>query len=213
LIPGHPTPREDNFVDGLAFNVKRWIVAGEPYTIQNDPMSSLTYTSPSLRRTLLAKEASEVHSLTCLSRQSSTSAGKDLTEVQPPMVTENNSVDPITEVVPDSPPLSDTSTIAATSDDDIQLSDFAVLEVIGKGAFGKVLRVIHKTTGMIYALKVVAKAMQTERQLEDVMAEVEALRRVSGLPGFLQIMASFHDAQNYYILTVRLGVFQWTPVN
>jgi hypothetical protein len=80
--------------------------------------------------------------------------------------------------------------------------DFDLLEVLGMGTFGKVFRVRHKTTGKTSALKVIVKAHLTERDEANVMVELEALKRLVGVKGFLQLEASFHDESNYYILTV-----------
>jgi serine/threonine protein kinase len=80
--------------------------------------------------------------------------------------------------------------------------DFDLLEVLGMGTFGKVFRVRHKTTGKISALKVIVKAHLTERDEGHVVTELEALQRLVGVKGFLQLEASFHDELNYYILTV-----------
>jgi hypothetical protein len=84
----------------------------------------------------------------------------------------------------------------------VQMSDFIILGVLGSGSFAKVFRVQDKTSGRISALKVIEKAALTKRTEENVMVELESLRRLVGIPGFLQLEASFHDSENYYILTV-----------
>ena len=42
----------------------------------------------------------------------------------------------------------------SSSKQKVNLEDFALLKVIGKGSFGKVLQVRKKDTGMVYAMKV-----------------------------------------------------------
>jgi hypothetical protein len=82
------------------------------------------------------------------------------------------------------------------------LDDFYILGLLGTGGFAKVYRVEHKVTGRMFALKVVAKAELSERAKKNMPVELEALRRLAGIPGFLQLGASFHDSENYYLLTV-----------
>ena len=45
----------------------------------------------------------------------------------------------------------------------VSVADFEVLHLVGKGSFGRVLQVRKKSTGRIYAMKVVRKAMLLER--------------------------------------------------
>jgi hypothetical protein len=88
-----------------------------------------------------------------------------------------------------------------------QLSDFAILGVLGTGSFATVFRVKDKITEGIFALKVVMKAGMTENARASMLKELEALKRLVGVPGFLQLKASFHDSENYYLLTVSHIVF------
>jgi hypothetical protein len=62
----------------------------------------------------------------------------------------------------------------------------------------------NKQTGKISALKAIASELLTSEDEVKVMAELQALRRLVGVPGFLQLEASFHNSMNYCILTVRL---------
>ena len=48
----------------------------------------------------------------------------------------------------------------------VQPSDFIILRVIGRGAYGKVLQVAHAASGRVYAMKVYSKAMlASQKQL------------------------------------------------
>jgi hypothetical protein len=96
------------------------------------------------------------------------------------------------------------TTVGVISEPMLQFDDFDLLEVLGVGAWGKVFRVRNKLTGKVSALKVIAKELLTRDDEDKVMAELQALRRLVGVNGFLQLEASFHDSVNYYILTVRL---------
>jgi serine/threonine protein kinase len=85
------------------------------------------------------------------------------------------------------------------------LTDFTILGVPGAGSFGKVFRVQDKLTRKISALKVITKAALSRRAEKNVMVELEALKRLVGVPGFLQLEATWHDSENFYILTVGVG--------
>lgn len=43
--------------------------------------------------------------------------------------------------------------------------------------------------------------------LQAVLNEQAALKRLIGLPRVLQMEASFHDARNFYLVTVRNTIF------
>jgi serine/threonine protein kinase len=96
------------------------------------------------------------------------------------------------------------TTVSAVIETAVQFDDFDLLEVLGVGTWGKVFRVRNKQTGKISALKVIASELLTSEDEDKVMAELQALRRLVGVPGFLQLEASFHNSMNYCILTVRL---------
>jgi serine/threonine protein kinase len=85
------------------------------------------------------------------------------------------------------------------------LGDFDVLKMIGKGASGKVFLVRNKATQEIYSLKVVPKS----GRFEDVIREQGLLRAIEEGGDtacfVLSLVASWHDTENYYLLTVRLS--------
>ena len=61
-----------------------------------------------------------------------------------------------------------------------ELIDFEVLSVLGKGGYGKVYQVRHKSSGGIYAMKSISKAHTVEkRQVEGIKAERQILLRVT----------------------------------
>lgn len=54
------------------------------------------------------------------------------------------------------------------------MNDFEVVKAIGKGGFSKVFQVRRKSTGMIYAMKVINKQMAVEnwKAERDIMAGI-----------------------------------------
>lgn len=83
------------------------------------------------------------------------------------------------------------------------LKDLEVLNVLGAGASGTVYKVRLNTCSQELALKVVPKNNETCGGVEAILAEQAVLRKLAGNDCFLQLMASFHDSDNYYIATVR----------
>jgi serine/threonine protein kinase len=83
------------------------------------------------------------------------------------------------------------------------LEDFKVLNVLGAGASGTVYKVRLNRRSQELALKVVPKNNETCGGVEAILAEQAVLRKLAGNDCFLQLMASFHDSDNYYIATVR----------
>jgi hypothetical protein len=83
-----------------------------------------------------------------------------------------------------------------------QLQDFLIIEKLGSGASGTVYKAKSQLTSSILALKVIRKNNLSLSQLEDVVSEQVALRRMDGHLGFLQLESSFHDSENFYLATV-----------
>lgn len=44
------------------------------------------------------------------------------------------------------------------------LDDFELMTVLGRGGFGKVMQVRHRTTGQVYAMKILKKGELTKRK-------------------------------------------------
>ncbi|OMJ66223.1 hypothetical protein SteCoe_37017 [Stentor coeruleus] len=62
----------------------------------------------------------------------------------------------------------------------ISFSSFEILGAIGEGSFGKVFKVIKKTSGNIYALKAINKAeLKRRQQYKYVIAECKILKSIS----------------------------------
>lgn len=61
----------------------------------------------------------------------------------------------------------------------VTMDDFQMLEVIGKGSFGKVLLVRMKSTGKIYAMKILSKSTVVQRkQVMHTKAEKNILQQM-----------------------------------
>jgi hypothetical protein len=84
----------------------------------------------------------------------------------------------------------------------LSVHDFDILGPIGAGSFSTVHKVKHTATGRISALKVIPKADLCKDRLVCVEQEQECLKRAIGMKGVLQLEASFHDSNNFYLLTV-----------
>jgi len=74
----------------------------------------------------------------------------------------------------------DTSTNGEVQKKTISLEDFALLRVVGKGSFGKVLQVRKKNTTEIYAMKILKKEHIYKRnQVEHTKTERRVLERIT----------------------------------
>jgi serine/threonine protein kinase len=82
----------------------------------------------------------------------------------------------------------------------ITLEDFDLLNVIGKGSFGKVLQVRMKTNGKIYAMKVLNKKTIVERnELEHTQAEKNILQKLVH-PFLVNLNYSFQTSDKLYFV-------------
>ena len=61
----------------------------------------------------------------------------------------------------------------------VTMDDFKMLEVVGKGSFGKVILVQMKSTGKIYAMKILSKSTVVQRkQVTHTKAENSILQQI-----------------------------------
>jgi len=81
------------------------------------------------------------------------------------------------------------------------LSDYDVLKPISRGAFGKVLLARKRTTGDLYALKVLRKRDLVRKNLvQAALAERDALARGGATPFVVRLFYSFSTAQSLYLV-------------
>ncbi|KAL4251936.1 hypothetical protein ABKN59_002657 [Abortiporus biennis] len=112
----------------------------------------------------------------------------------------------------------------------LKLGDFTVIKQLGSGAFGTVFHARHNLTGIGGALKVIPKMPgddpfgeekksgystgllrdhahmtqgdKTAAISSSSIGETKALKKVAGIDGALNILASFHDTRNFYNFTI-----------
>jgi serine/threonine protein kinase len=84
------------------------------------------------------------------------------------------------------------------------LDDFTLIRFLGGGTSGTVHLVKEKSTGLLFALKSMPKF--DERNVHRVFGERDALLLFQGEDRVMQFYASFHDNENFYIVTVSLFV-------
>ena len=84
-------------------------------------------------------------------------------------------------------------------------TDYEFVSYLGNGAFGAVLLGIHKQNQRSCAIKIMSKATIEEQDIvHAVLAEQRAMRQASGHPYLLGLLASFHDADNFYLVSVSI---------
>lgn len=87
------------------------------------------------------------------------------------------------------------------SEESLGVDDFEYLKVVGRGAFGKVMQVRKKSSGAIYAMKILKKVdVIAKGQVEHTMAEKEILCLVNH-PFVVSLRFSFQTKEKLYIIT------------
>ena len=68
------------------------------------------------------------------------------------------------------------------------LSDFRVVEALGKGSFASVYKVMRKADNKVYALKRVKIGKMSKREIADALSEIRFLAsiRQKNIVGFLE---------------------------
>jgi len=90
----------------------------------------------------------------------------------------------------------------------VQVSDFEMMRVLGKGCAGKVLLVRHKNNSGLYALKAITKRhVLAHQELQHTLTEQAVLRRMAAEgkdPFVVKLWWSFHDKENLFLVMVRV---------
>ncbi|KAK5095743.1 Serine/threonine-protein kinase [Exophiala xenobiotica] len=82
----------------------------------------------------------------------------------------------------------------------LKIEDFDLLKVVGRGSFGKVMQVLKKDTGRIYALKVIRKAHIISRsEVAHTLAERSVLAQINN-PFITPLKFSFQSPDKLYFV-------------
>jgi len=90
----------------------------------------------------------------------------------------------------------------STIDDEekVNFNSFELLTVIGQGSFGKVIQVRHKSTGDIFAMKVLNKKNIVDRgEVEHTRAEKNILMKINH-PFLMRLHYSFQTSDKLYLI-------------
>ena len=83
----------------------------------------------------------------------------------------------------------------------VKPDDFEFRTCIGKGSFGKVYLARHKGEDMIYAVKVVSKALiKRKREERHIMAERDVLVKNTRHPFLVSLQYSFQTPDKLYFV-------------
>jgi len=84
--------------------------------------------------------------------------------------------------------------------DKVRLDDFELMKVLGRGSFGKVMQVKKKTTGKIYAMKILKKrAIVARNQVEHTKAERKILQALQH-PFLMTLRYAFQSKEKLYFV-------------
>ncbi|CAD8124734.1 unnamed protein product [Paramecium sonneborni] len=75
---------------------------------------------------------------------------------------------------------------------------------LGAGAYGKVWKVTHKSTGLIRAMKQIKKSSLIQEEQQRLFAEMNILKNLDH-PHIVKLYELYQDAQNYYLITEYLS--------
>lgn len=77
---------------------------------------------------------------------------------------------------------------------------YTEIKTVGEGAYGKVIKVKHKTTGQIRAIKIISKKSINEfYTLDEIENEIQVLKNLAH-PNIIKLFEVFSDYKNYYLV-------------
>lgn len=83
----------------------------------------------------------------------------------------------------------------------LSAGSFEFLEIVGNGAFGRVIRARKKDTGDIYAIKIIEKrVLMREGKAKQAHTEKNVLARLRGNAGLVRLHYAFQDEANLYFV-------------
>ncbi|CAK75708.1 unnamed protein product (macronuclear) [Paramecium tetraurelia] len=77
-------------------------------------------------------------------------------------------------------------------------------KVLGQGAFGKVWKVTHKTTGLVRAIKQLKKSSLIKEDEQRMFSEMNILKNLDH-PHIVKLFELYQDENNYYLVTEYLS--------
>ncbi len=93
----------------------------------------------------------------------------------------------------------------------VNVGDFEMMRVLGKGCAGKVLLVKHRPTSDLYALKAITKRhVLAHQELQHTLTEQAVLKRMAAEgkdPFVVKLWWSFHDKENLFLVMVSVTLF------
>ena len=84
------------------------------------------------------------------------------------------------------------------------VTDFEAIKVLGRGAQGVVTLVRNKSTGLCHALKSVNVTKLAAAVYIRALEEQDVLKRLAGIPWFVELHASFYDREHFFYATVSI---------
>lgn len=82
----------------------------------------------------------------------------------------------------------------------VTLDDFALLKVLGKGTYAKVVLVRKRDTGVIYAMKIIKKKrIQKPKQKEHIYTEKNVLANINH-PFVIKLVYSFQNETKIFFV-------------
>ncbi|KAK2753396.1 hypothetical protein FQN55_003525 [Onygenales sp. PD_40] len=82
----------------------------------------------------------------------------------------------------------------------LKMDDFELLKVVGKGSFGKVIQVLKRDTGRVYAMKTIRKAHIISRsEVAHTLAERSVLSQINN-PFIVPLKFSFQSPEKLYLV-------------
>lgn len=90
------------------------------------------------------------------------------------------------------------------------LSDFRVVEALGKGSFASVYKVMRKSDNKVYALKRVKIGKMSKREIADALNEIRFLASIrhKNIVGFLESFLENNESELCIVMEVLLYHFR-----
>jgi NIMA (never in mitosis gene a)-related kinase 1/4/5 len=87
------------------------------------------------------------------------------------------------------------------------LSDFRVVESLGKGSFASVYKVMRKSDNKVYALKRVKIGKMSKREIADALNEIRFLASIrhKNIVGFLESFLENNESELCIVMEVLYG--------